>query len=461
MKGLTLENVARACGGQLKNHNGNDSEAVCVVIDSRKIEAGGIFIATVGERVDGHSFINDVADKGALGVVCEKEPKDCTIPYILVKSSFKALMDIASFYRQNIDIPVIGITGSVGKTSTKEFIASTLSTKYKVLKTEGNYNNEVGMPLTILSIRPEHEIAVIEMGISDFGEMDRLASVSRPDACVITNIGNCHLEKLHDRDGVLKAKTEMFKYLKHDGAIFLNGDDDRLINVKKPWDREITYFGMQETNDFYASDVINKGLLGSDAVICYRKGDSEACMGVHIPIPGDHMVYNALASVAIGFEFGLSEEEVIRGIAGVSPTSGRSNIITTPSYTVIDDCYNANPVSVKAAIDLLGKADSRKVAILGDMFELGKDEEKHHYSIGEYVFLHGVDVLIAIGALSKNTYEAAKKGCPDKDRKVYYFETKEEAMDSFKDILQKGDAILIKASHGMHFEQIVESLKTV
>ncbi len=459
MKGLTLENIAKACGGQLINNNGNNSEATCVVIDSRKITEGGIFIATVGERVDGHSFINDVADKGALGVVCEKKPDNCPIPYILVKSSFKALMDIASFYRENVEIPIIGITGSVGKTSTKEFIAATLSARYKVLKTEGNYNNEVGMPLTILSIRDEHEIAVIEMGISDFGEMERLSSVSRPDVCVITNIGNCHLEKLHDRDGVLKAKTEMFKHLKHDGAVFLNGDDDRLINVRKPWNREITYFGMQETNDYYASDVINKGLLGSDAVICYRRGDSEACMGIHIPIPGDHMVYNALAAVAVGFEFGLTEEEVIRGIATVSPTSGRSNILTTPSYTVIDDCYNANPVSVKAAIDLLGKADSRKVAILGDMFELGRDEAKHHYSIGEYVFLHGVDVLIAIGNLSKNTYEAAKKGRKDDKDRVFYFDTIEEAIGSFKDILQKGDAILVKASHGMHFEQIVEHLR--
>ncbi|MCR4788142.1 MAG: UDP-N-acetylmuramoyl-tripeptide--D-alanyl-D-alanine ligase, partial [Lachnospiraceae bacterium] len=393
---------------------------------------------------------------------CEKEPEDCAIPYILVDSSFKALMDIASFYRDNLTIPVIGITGSVGKTSTKEFIAATLATKYRVCKTEGNFNNEVGMPLTILSIREEHEIAVIEMGISDFGEMTRLASVSKPDACVITNIGKCHLEKLGNRDGVLKAKTEMFAYLDHDGAIFLNGDDDRLINVKKPWNRDIQYFGMQETNDIYASDVINKGLLGSDAVICYRKGDREGSLGVHIPIPGDHMVYNALASVAVGLEYGLSEEQIIRGIASVSPTSGRSNILSTPSYTLIDDCYNANPVSVKAAIDLLSKADSRKVAILGDMFELGKDEEKLHYSIGEYVFLHGIDVLVSIGKLSVNMYDAAVKGANGNEhKKVYHFDTKEEAINALPEILRKDDAILVKASHGMHFENIVEYLKTI
>ena len=458
MKGMTLQSIAKACNGQLKNYNGNTLEAACVVIDSRKIVKDGIFIATVGERVDGHSFIQDVAQKGALGVVCEKEPAECDIPYILVKDSFKALMDIASFYRTMIDIPVIGITGSVGKTSTKEFIASMLSVKYKVCKTEGNFNNEIGMPLSILSITDEHEIAVIEMGISDFGEMTRLSAASKPDACVITNIGNCHLEKLGDRDGVLKAKTEMFLNLDHDGAIFLNGDDDKLITVKRPWNRDIVYFGMQETNEIYASDIVNKGLFGSDAVICYRKDGREGSLGVHIPLPGNHMVYNALACVAVGLEYGLSEEEIVKGIASVSATSGRSNILSTPSYTVIDDCYNANPVSMRAAIDLLEKADTRKVAILGDMFELGKDEEKHHYSVGEYVFLHGVDILVAVGKLSQRTYDAAQKGINGSNHRAYYFETRDEAIEKLPQILQKNDAVLVKASHGMHFEKIVEYL---
>ncbi|MCR4991270.1 MAG: UDP-N-acetylmuramoyl-tripeptide--D-alanyl-D-alanine ligase [Lachnospiraceae bacterium] len=458
MKGLTLKSIAKACGGILKNDNGNDAEASCVVIDSRLITEGGIFIATVGERVDGHSFIPDVASKGALGVICEKEPSDCSVPYILVNDSFKALTDVAAYYRSILDIPVIGITGSVGKTSTKEFIAATLSARYNVLKTQGNFNNAVGMPLTLLSIRKEHEIAVVEMGISDFGEMSELASVSKPDTCVITNIGKCHLEKLIDRDGVLKEKTQMLKFMNPQGAVIFNGDDDKLISFKKPYEREITYFGMQETNDVYAADIVNKGLLGSEASVFYNMNGKSGKIDIKISLPGDHMIYNVLSAVAVGIEYGLSENEIKEGLSRAGSTSGRSNIIRTEKYTIIDDCYNANPASMKAAIDLLDKADTRKVAILGDMFELGADEAKLHSSIGEYAFLHGVDILITIGDLSKNMYEAAKNGADGKDKAVYYFKTKEEAMEELPGILRGNDSILIKASHGMHFEKIVESL---
>ena len=458
MKGLTLKNIAKACGGTLKNDNGSDNEASCVVIDSRLITEGGIFIATVGERVDGHSFIPDVASKGALGVICEKEPSDCPVPYILVKDSFKALTDIAAYYRSIIDIPVIGITGSVGKTSTKEFIASTLSAKYNVLKTRGNFNNSIGMPLTLLSIREEHEIAVVEMGISDFGEMSELASVSKPDTCVITNIGNSHLEKLIDRDGVLKEKTQMLKFMNPKGAIILNGDDDKLISVKKPYERDITYFGMQETNDFYATDIVSEGLLVSGVSVVYNMNGKSGKIDITVSLPGDHMIYNVLCAAAVGIEYGLSEDEIKEGLSRVVSTSGRSNIIKTDKYTIIDDCYNANPVSMKAAIDLLGKADTRKVAILGDMFELGADEARLHSSIGEYAFLHGVDILITIGDLSRNMYEAAKNGADGSKKAVYYFKTKEEAMERLGDIIKENDSILIKASHRMQFEKIVEGL---
>lgn len=461
MKNLTLSNIAKAVQGRLVASNPTEVEAASVEIDSRKVIPGGIFIATKGERVDGHDFIKQVEEKGALGVICEKEPKECEIPYILVEDSFQALKDLAAYYRQQLSIPIICITGSVGKTSTKEFIAGTLAAKYNVCKTQGNFNNEVGMPLTLLSIREEHEIAVVEMGISHFGEMERMADIAKPDTCVITNIGQCHLENLVDRDGVLKAKTAMLDYMNPDGAIFFNGDDDKLETVSPPWNREITHFGMLNTNDIFATDIVNKGLWGSDIIININdavKRTFPERIKVHVPLPGRHMIYNAMAACGVAMEYSLSEEEIVRGIESVQATEGRSHVVAAPQYTLIDDCYNANPVSMKAAIDLLGMANTRKVAILGDMFELGENEKELHKEVGEYAMTHGMDVLITIGKLSLNMYEGALMTAMSEACEIYTFETNEEAMEKLPEILKKDDSILIKASHGMHFDTIVDFL---
>lgn len=459
MKDLSLKNIAAAIGGQLKNAQNADcnKEAQGVDIDSRKIEKDYIFIATKGEKVDGHSFVNDVAKKGALGAIVETDG-DYELPYIVVDNSFDALKKLAAFYRSRLNIPIIGVTGSVGKTSTKEFIAGTLSAKYKVLKTFGNHNNEVGMPLTLLSIKEEHEIAVVEMGISDFGEMERLASISKPDTCVITNIGQCHLEKLIDRDGVLSAKTKMLDYMNPDGLTLLNGDDDKLITVKKNNNREPKFFGIGENNDYYATDIEEKGLLGSEAVFVIKKSDTELRYEVKVPLPGRHMVSNALAAWAVAEEFGLTPDEIIKGISEVKATAGRSNIIDTGKYIVIDDCYNANPVSMKAAVDLLMSANSRKVAILGDMFELGENSGKLHYSVGEYCGQSDVDVLVAIGELAKNIYDGAIEKDINSSILKYYFKNKEQALEELPDILKEKDSVLIKASNGMKFNVIVNKL---
>lgn len=444
MKNLTLNNIKDVCHGELKNLDKYiDKEATSVVIDSRKVTEGGIFIATKGERVDGHTFINDTFKKGVMAVVCEDEIEEYDGPYILVENSFEALKDIARFYREQLDIPIIGITGSVGKTSTKEFIAGTLSYKYNVLKTQGNFNNEVGMPLTILSIRDEHEIAVVEMGISHFGEMTVLTDIAKPDTCVITNIGQCHLEYLNDRDGVLKAKTEIFKSLSKDGAVFLNGDDDKLITVESPVKRPITFFGMNDTNDVFVTDVKNLGLLGSDVKIHVKDESFDA----HVTLPGSHMIYNAMAATAVGLLYGMTFDEIKEGLNLVKATSGRSNIISTLKYTLIDDCYNANPVSMKAAIDLLNLSNTRKVAILGDMFELGENENELHKEVSDYASKKGIDILISVGNLTKNMTSSN-----------YHFDTKEELIQELPSILKDGDSILIKASHGMHLEEVVEFL---
>lgn len=473
MKNMTLINIAQACKGTLcydtvkenvaetgdAQIRTNETEATCVVIDSRQMISGGIFIATKGERVDGHSFIPQMAEKGALGVICEKEPGECGVPYILVKDSFQALKDIAEFYRQQLTIPIVGITGSVGKTSTKEMIASVLGEGFEVLKTEGNFNNEVGLPLTILRIREEHEVAVVEMGISDFGEMHRLSKIARPDICVMTNIGQCHLENLGSREGILKAKSEIFDFMNPEGHIFLNGDDDMLQKVSAKGKNQPIHFGRNPANEVYASDVMNKGLLGSDAVIHIEK----EVFSVEIPLPGVHMVSNALAAAAVGKCLGLTKEQIRAGIAGVQSVGGRSNVMELDEYTVIDDCYNANPVSMKAAIDLLTMALGRKVAVLGDMFELGDAECELHKEVGAYAADKGIDVIICTGKLSKHMYEGAsafekEELSAAQKREVYYYETRDEMLKELSGILKHGDNILVKASHGMHFEQVVEYL---
>ena len=461
MKNMTLINIAKACGGELYHPNPQSEEAAaveaaCVVIDSRKMEKGGVFVATKGEKVDGHSFIPSVAQMGALGVVCEQPPEDVLIPYILVKDSFAALRAIAEFYRKQLTIPIVGITGSVGKTSTKEFIAAVLSRKYRVLKTQGNFNNEVGLPLTVLSIREEHEAAVLEMGISNFGEMHRLSKIARPDVCVLTNIGQCHLENLGSREGILKAKSEIFDYMNPDGYVFVNGDDDQLIKISQKGSRAPLRFGLGTANDIFASNVCNKGLLGTQAVI----HASMHVIPVQIPLPGEHMVWNALAAAGVGFLMGLTAEEIKQGIADVKAVGGRSNVMELADGVLIDDCYNANPISMRAALDLLATALGRKVAILGDMFELGTDEEKLHGEIGTYASDKGIDVLICVGSLARCIYEQAIEREKEKSgaMEIYHFPTRDEMLSNLPKILKRQDTILVKASHGMQFEKVVEMI---
>ena len=462
MTGMTLKSIAQACGGVLHGDNGNTEEVLGVELDSRKLQEGYLFLATKGERVDGHSFISQAFEKGCFGVVCEKLPEKMEGPCILVEDSFKALQDIAIYYRKQLKIKVVGITGSVGKTSTKEVIASTLAEKYNVLKTEGNFNNEIGLPLTVLKIRDEHEIAVLEMGINHFGEMHRLSRIAQPDVCVITNIGQCHLEFLGDRDGVLKAKTEMFDFMNPNGVVCLNGDDDKLITVKEVHGKAPVFFGRTEHCHIQALNVENYGLDGSKADVKENelsailpafsyKADTDSKWSIRVHVPGEHMVLNAMAAVAVGRALGMDEEQIAAGIAKTASVGGRSNIIRNEAFTIIDDCYNANPVSMKAAVELLDTAKTRKVAILGDMFELGEDEKKLHHEVGSFIAHKNIDVVIGIGSLAEEIYLAAKEGSAT----CYHYLTKQEMMKDANAIFQKGDTILIKASHGMGFSELV------
>ena len=374
MKNMSLEKIAQACGGVYHGSEEMKQSIVeSITTDSRQAAKGCLFVAIPGERVDGHDFIPSVFEKGALAVLSEKELENPAGPYIQVASSLEAVKGIAEYYRQQLDIKVVGITGSVGKTSTKEVIASVLAQKYNVLKTLGNFNNELGLPLTVFRLRDEHQIAVLEMGISHFGEMHRLAKVARPDICVITNI--------------------------------------------------------------------------------HADGES---IRVTVPIPGGHMVLNALAATAVGRALGLTMQEIKAGIEALEPVGGRFHIINHGDIQIIDDCYNANPVSMKASLDVLRDAKGRKVAILGDMGELGENEEQMHAEVGYHAAKNKIDLLICTGKISSHMAEAAMAngGCGE----VLQVPTMEALLTCLPSLIQSGDTVLVKASHFMHFEKVVEKL---
>lgn len=457
MKNMTLKNIADAVNGR---YFGDDLSAEkCaqgVVIDSRQVEEGYIFVAIKGEKVDGHRFIPTVLEKGALAVISEQELEAPTAPYILVESTEQALKDMAAFYRRQLDIKVVGITGSVGKTSTKEMIASVLEQKYNVLKTAGNFNNEIGLPLTIFRIRDEHEVAVLEMGISDFGEMHRLAHMAMPDICTITNIGLCHLENLKSRDGILKAKTEVFEHMNAGSLAVLNGDDDKLITVKDVCGRKPVFYGIRREGgpvpkfSVYADKLSHNGVTGMHATLHL----GEESIDVEVPISGEHNIMNALAAACIAKELGLSAAQIKKGVESVQTLSGHSNIIHKGNITIMDDCYNANPVSMKASIDVLAQAEGRKIAVLGDMGELGEDEAHLHYIVGEHLVEKDIDVLFCAGNLIQNTVEAVRKS--DSKCEIHSFLDRDGMAEELSAYIKDGDTVLVKASHFMGFSKVVE-----
>lgn len=453
MKNLTLRNITRACQG---TYHGDESlldrEVAGVTIDSRKVEKDFLFVAINGERFNAHQFIPDTIEKGALCVVSHEDLGDTDYPYILVEATGQALLDIAKLYRDSFDVKVVGITGSVGKTSTKEMIASVLAQKYNVHKTQGNFNNECGLPLTIFEMNEEHQVSVLEMGINHFGEMRKLSTVASPDICVITNIGVAHLEFLKTREGIMQEKTQMFQDMKPDGSVVLNGDDPLLSTIGPVKGSDPIFYGLDlDKNAVYATDVEPLGLKGTSCTIHLPEG-SFSCV---VPIPGIHMVSNALAGSAVGSKLGLTTEEIKRGIESLPSIPGRNHIIQTDRLILLDDCYNANPVSMKASLDVLNMGIGRKVAVLGDMGELGPDYAALHRSVGEYAAEIGIDLVCAIGPMSKEIAE----GAASDGTKALWFETKADFLAQTKDILKDGDNVLIKASHGMEFPEIVEALR--
>lgn len=452
MKNITLEQILECCGGQYFGRKEDlTKEVTGVVTDSRKILPGNLFVPLKGEKTDGHKYIPQVLSAGALASLSENILSENPGNYILVESALEAMQRIAAFYRNDLGLKVVGITGSVGKTSTKEMIASVLKERFHVHKTAGNFNNHIGLPLTIFGLEKDHEVGVLEMGISDFGEMHVLSAMANPDICVITNIGLCHLENLKTRDGILKAKTECFQHMRENGRVILNGLDDKLITIKEAEGVPPVFYG-REGDAAFATDVTDLGLMGI-RIHLHLYGEVRE---VTIPIPGEHNIYNALAAACVGHELGMNIDEICRGIRNVETIGGRSNLIQVKGMTLIDDCYNANPVSMKASIDVLSKAAGRKIAVLGDMGELGKEEKALHAQVGAYLSEKNIDMLFCAGELSAEIAREAKENprCA-----VAHFSSKEDLIPALLKEVKEGDTILVKASHFMEYPKIIEALK--
>ena len=427
---------------------GENAVITGITKDSRTVNKGDLFIALSGERFDAHDFVAQVAKSGAAAALVERK-LDVDIPQIVVKSTKLALGDFARAHCAKFDIPKVAVTGSVGKTTTRDLIASVLMAHYGsefVLKTQGNYNNDIGLPFTVLGLEEKHRAAVIEMGMNHFGEISYLTNIVKPDIAVITNAGTAHIENLGSREGILKAKCEIFEGLKPNGTKVLNLDNDMLATVKG---ENILFYSINNSKaDIYASDMVSKGLKGTEFTVNTPKGSFRA----QTMLPGEHIVSNALAAAAVGHSLGISFEEIADGIRDFVPTSGRMDIIDTPRYTVINGAYNANPDSMRASIEVLKQADTYKCAILGDMFELGDYAADMHKKVGEEAA--ELDMVIAIGELSRAVYEAAGKN-------AMWFATVDEFLSALdeKQLIPSGASVLVKASHSMHFEKIVEKLE--
>lgn len=447
---VTLKTVAEVTCGTLIGGNENVT-LTGVVRDNREVKEGNLFVCFVGERSDGHDFANKAFEAGAAACLAQHEIPDAKGPYILVENTFAALKALAKYYRSLIGIPVIGVTGSVGKTTAKEMTAAVLSSKLNVLKTEANLNNEIGVPLTLLSITEEHQAAVVEMGISEFGEMSRLAEMVRPDICIMTTIGFCHLETLGDLDGVLKAKSEVFEFMNERGVAIVNGDDEKLAAFD-PKVQKIT-FGFGENNKWRGENVRADGTEGVLCDIAHPDGIFSA----YIPAFGNHMVLGALPAAIVGRLLGLTDREIELGLLKYAPVGGRANIKESGYIRIIDDCYNANPNSMAASLASLSGVEGRKVAILGDMKELGSASRDLHRSIGVLAGEYGIDSLICLGAEAEFIYKGFISG--GFETEAWHFPMKEAMFSVLPRLIKKGDTVLVKASHSMGFDEVVSELE--
>lgn len=455
MEKISLGFILNATGGRLTRECFN-IKISSVSTDTRKIKPGSLFIALRGERFDGHDFIETAFEKGAYAALSEKPVENTSRPVIMVKDTHSALLHLAQSYRMLFSIPVVGVTGSVGKTSTKDAISAVLSQKYKTHKNEGNLNNEIGMPMTVFGLDKTYGAAVFEMGMSGFGEISRLSRVAKPDVGVITNIGVAHIGKLGSRENILKAKLEIIDGMKPDGELILNGDNDLLsgyiTEAKGKLPIHLTSYGINSRSGVYANNIETTS-EGSYFDINYHGGRIRAFM----PVPGEHNIYNALAAFCVGMKLNVDPRLIVEGLASYKPSGMRQKIEKIGGVTFIEDCYNASPDSMAAAFGVLNAVKTgRSIAVLADMLELGDRSQQAHFDVGRNAAQSGVDVLLCCGNDARyicEGYDSVKTG-----GKSYFFEDKQLLGQALLDLLKAGDTVIFKGSRGMKLEETVKTV---
>lgn len=445
---MLVKEIIEATNGKLLSGNLNE-DIKGFTQDTRKIQKGDMYIPIIGERVDGHDYIEQAFEGGASAIITAKEVCYDDKIVILVKDTFQALTDMATYLRAHRQVKVVGITGSVGKTSTKDMIYSVVLTKYKTLKTLGNYNNQIGLPLTILRYNDE-EVMVLEMGMNHLGEIRHLTKIAQPDVAAITNVGTAHIGELGSRENILKAKMEIVDGLKPNGTLVINDDNDMLHTVKDQ--HHTVRIGLNETSDLKA---IHVDLRLEDSYFDLEYQNH--IYHVHVPVSGEHFVYNALIAIAVGLSLDIDMESCIRGVEHFELTKNRMDmIVLKEGIKVIDGTYNANLDSMKSSLDVLSHYPTRKIAVLADMLELGEYEQALHEEVGSYAASKNIDELLCVGDAS---CFIVKKAQEQGLKNVYHFDDNTSLMAYLDEMLEKDDVVLVKGSNGMHLKEVVEHLK--
>ena len=450
MKELTLKQIAAWCGGKILPQY----EPLCVnriQSDSRKVRSGDLFIALKGDKADGHDFAEAAISHGAVAALVSR-PIDADLPAIEVEDTMKAYGAIAAGYRAMLDVKVVGITGSVGKTTTKEMTATLLEASFRTAKTEGNQNNSLGLPMTIMNMPGDTEVAVLEMGMNHFGEMEYLAEIAKPDIALITNIGTMHIEHLGTREGILQAKLEIMHDMLPGGVGVFNGDEPLLWNIRASGTHKKYYYGIEN----HACDVVATGIEDlEDGERFVVQGFGQQ-FEVFVPVLGRHAVYNALAAATVALLLGVKPEKIQARFSAFRNTGMRQRIYVKNGVTIIEDCYNAGPESMEAALDVLKgiKTNGKRIAVLGDMLELGNRSAAEHFRIGRLA-VGCADILLTYGEHSVRTLTGAITGGMN-PKNMDHFDTHEDMTHMLKMRVSEGDVVLFKGSRGMRMEKVLQ-----
>jgi len=451
---MTALELAKIAGGRLRNGD-PQTPIYHISIDSRDVDKDTLFVPLKGERVDAHRFLADTANGKAGCVLCSEDIAPTgDAAWIQVEDTYRALIDIGVANRQRMSPQVVAVTGSVGKTTTREMVATAIGASYRTFRTTRNYNSDIGVPIMLYELHEQDEMAVLELGMSDFGEMEKIARMAKPDIAIITNIGVAHIAQLKTRENICKEKLSVTKGMNPGSLLILNGDDDQLSKVNSSIGHDILFYGFGSHNDYRAENVIVTEKGTSFDAVC-----PDGRVNVNLPVNGNHMVMNALAAIAAAHHFDVSLEDAAHALAGFQTFAGRQQIYKIHDYCVIDDSYNASPDSMRAALGVLASmpCEGRRIAVLSDMLELGLDERIYHYQIGEYAATLGLDCLICVGNLATEYGKGALN--INHNLEVRFFASNDEAFDHLKDSVSAGDLLLFKGSNSTRIGQIITRLK--